>query len=507
MNNTKEININQNTIQQNIEEDRGTHKFDEGKVLSILLKTALPIVILMLFNSAYAFVDSLMSSTYVNYGTITDSSGHDVILNGGTSIGLIFPLMNILVAFEIISAVGIGLAYTQSISQKKYAEARQRHNESMTMTIFIGLIILLVIIIIGIPYLLTVSGNWQEKHWADKTHEMIWDGYFYMVILGISFIPMQLQQTYVRVLRAEGKGDIAAIIPIFTLPINILFDWIFMHHFQWGLKGAGLATLIASTSGLVMMWAYVIYKGKSDALVIKFELPKMRLHREIALVIFIFATGSFFRRIFDSITLITLTSYIGNLNVHDDLSQVANWTGSWTVITRCINMGIMLALGVAQAMSMLISYYVSSNQNEKLSDTLKYGIISMAFCSLFTFILLFSLQDVLFSAYSDIKYGFAWFNEISIAFILSLIYSIPLSLQPAAVMFYAGMKKPKLTLLHSLLFNGLLLLFASLGLVINLQTGAPLALFGSLTIGSIIAFIIVMSIFRNRYVNLVKIKL
>ncbi len=493
------------------EESFELHQFDSGNVLFVLLKTSLPIVILMLFNTAYAFVDSLMSSTYVQYGTIV-SNGNEVLLNGGTSIGLIFTLMGILIAFEVMIAVGVGLAYTQSVAQKKYGEAQQRHNEAISLIIYIGLIVWLIIIIIGIPYLLTVSGNWQGKHWngldqdgnyVKYTKEMVLDGYLYMVVLGIAFIPMQMATSYVRVLRAEGKGDIAAMIPIFTFPINIFFDWLFMKQFGLGIVGAGIATLIASSSGLLMMWIYIWYQGLGEKLLIKLQIPKFRIHKEVVTVILVFAMGSLLRRLFDSLTIISLSSYVGNLDasgLSGEVGEVPNWTGSWTIMTRSINMGTMLALGVAQSMSMLISYYDNSNQKEKIGQTIMYGSISMLFCTIFAFLILFGLQEVLFHAYNpETKYGFEWFNPLSIAFILALLYSIPLSLQPMAVMFYAGLKKPKATLIHSVIFNFVVIGFATLGLIVDLQTGQPLWIFSMILLGSISGFAIVMYFFRYKY--------
>ncbi len=53
---------------------------------------------------------------------------------------------------------------------------------------------------------------------------MVKDAYSYMLILGLAFIPMHINESYIRVLRAEGKGNIAALIPILTFPINIFFD-------------------------------------------------------------------------------------------------------------------------------------------------------------------------------------------------------------------------------------------------------------------------------------------
>ncbi len=494
---------NNTQVKQSINADRGTHKFDQGSVFSVLLKTAVPIVILMLFNSTYAFVDSLMSSNYVQYGE------H---YNGGTVIGLVFPLMGLLIAFEVMVAVGVGLAYTQSMAQKDYVGAQQRHNEAQTMILIVGVVILLIFMVIGIPYITTASGNWGSGDgWTPSSggwepiyrHKMIMDGYWYGVILCFSFIPMQLLQSYIRVLRAEGKGDIAAIIPILTLPINIFFDWLLMSQFDLGLKGAGLATLIANVIGLFIMQGYVWMQGHKDKLNIKLTTPSMTLHKEIMAVILIFATGSLLRRLFDNLTVITLTTYIGNLNV-SAIPEYSNavWDSSWTVMTRSINMGSQLSLGVAQAMSMLISYYANSDQNKKIGETIKFGAISMVIATVASSILLMLIQGVLFNAYNTYdEVGEVWkFGDpISMAFTLALLYSIPLSLQPMAVMFYAGTKKPRHTLQHSLTFNAVLILFASLGLIINLQTGHPLYLSLFVTIGGYISFIIVMVMFRYRF--------
>ncbi len=498
---------NTNTqVAQAVKEDRGTHRFDQGSVFSVLLKTAVPIVVLMFFNSMYAFVDSLMSSAYVSYGTVVNvlPSGaiEEVALNGGTIVGLVLPFMGMLIAFEVMIAVGAGLAYTQSLAQNNYDEARERHNEAMSMIIYIGIAVMIVTSIVGIPYILTVSGNWhQHQVWGEATHEMVIDGYSYMMILTVAFIPMQLQQSYTRILRAEGKGNVAALIPIMTMPINILFDWLFMSVLDTGIKGAGLATLLAATSGLMMMMTYVFFQGMNDKLVLKLKAPAMRLNKEIYSVILIFAMGSFLRRIFDSTSMIFLSGYVGNIQIENNsMLSVPDWQGSWTVMTRSINMGAQLSLGVAQAMSMLVSYYSNSKQTEKIGQTIKLGTISMISCSLFTVMLLAMLQGVLFNAYDPIRgYGWAFGNEISIAFMLALIYSIPLSLQPMPVMFYAGTKNARATFFHSATFNGILLSFATIGATINHFTLVPLYLFGFITIGGIVGLTAVLIMFMIRY--------
>ena len=271
-----------------------------------------------------------------------------------------------------------------------------------------------------------------------------------------------------------------------------------------GLIGAAIATLIASISGLLMLIAYIGFMGMKDQLNIKLKFPALKLHKEIVIIIFTFATASLIRRVFDSVSILTISMYIGNLDVGEppNISN-ENWTNSWTAMNRSINMGTMLSLGVGQAMAMLISYYTGTDNKEKIKSTMKYGALFVVICSFAIFSFLFGMQGLLLKIFKvgDSVKNF-WFTDLNIAFTLTLIFSIPLSLQVLPVMFYAGLKKPKLTLQHSSLFNLIILLSVTCGFVISQITKQPLFLFGSLAIGSIIALASTMTMFKYRYKHL-----
>lgn len=485
------------------ENKQGAHKFDQGSVLSVLIKTAIPIAILMICNSVYAFVDSLMASSLVVYseGAPAGATGTAMpVLNGGTIFGLIMPLMSFVIAFEIMIAVAAGLSFTQSLSENKPEEARERHKEAMSLIIYIGLGVILFTAIIGIPYTLLVSGNLHGDAWGEHTKQMTLDSYVYMLILTFAFIPMQLQQSFVRVLRAEGKGDVAALIPIMTIPVNVFFDWVFMGALNMGIYGAGLATLIAAVFGLAVIMIYVSKASKSDALTIRLQMPRLKLNKMVVNVIILFAMGSLLRRVFDSLIMIVLSTYIGNMDVSGTDIVLTDWEGSWTVMTRSMNMGSQITLGIAQAMSMLVTYFVYSKQYGKLKETMYYGIMLMTSLSVLISLLLFGIQGSLFKAYDSLHhFGWGWFNGVSIAFTIALVYIIPVSLQTFCVMFYAGTKKAKWTFTHSAIFNATIFIFATAGLIINQHTGVPMYLFTFMTVGALVGFVVVVWIFVIRY--------
>ena len=474
------------------------HKFDNGSVLSVILKVAIPIVLLMLFNAAYAFVDSLMSSNFVIYGE--SSSG--TTLTGGTSIGLIFPFMGILNGFGVMHSAGAGLAYTKNVAQEDWDGAKKTFGQTFTLGWSLGILIIIFTAIIGIPYILTASGNWHGQTWGDNTHTMVLDGYEYMVILTVAFIPMIMQGSYMRVLRAEGKGSASAIIPALTMPINIGFDYIFMAVLHLNLFGAGLATLIASLSGVLMMMAYVFIIRKKESINISYKWENLKLRKEYLIVVLVFGLGTFYRRIFDGASGVLISTYIGNIFVDSkDVIDVPTWTSSWTMMTRSINMGNMMALGVGQSMAMLVSFYNNSDQKEKVKETLKVGSISIFVVQLIAIGILLFFAKILFHAYGVKE--FSWFsNELGLAYVFILLFSIMVSLQIIPALFYSGMKSPKSTLFHTMIYNSLVILVVSIFFLAERLTKQPILLFAGIFAGGFFGMIGSSLFFKKRYKQL-----
>jgi Na+-driven multidrug efflux pump len=111
----------------------------------------------MLFNSAYALIDSMMSAHFVDYGTSPITGAGE--LTGGTSIGIIMPLLSIFNSVALFHTVGAGLAYSRFSAKGDYVKANQCFDEAVTISFTSGLIIIAIIAVIGIPYIRFISGN------------------------------------------------------------------------------------------------------------------------------------------------------------------------------------------------------------------------------------------------------------------------------------------------------------------------------------------------------------
>ena len=479
---------------------KSSHSFDKEAVWKVMLKVAAPIVIMMLFNSAYQFIDSLMSTDLVIYGKINGTQ-----LSGGTSIGSIFPLMNILLAIGVAVSVGSGYGYTKSIAERNRLIAKRILGQSFTLTFFLGIGVIFFTAAFGIPYIRTVTGNWHNAAWGQYTSKMTMEGYLYMMTLVVAFIPMVLQNTFVRTIRSEGKAFVASLIPVLTLPINVGFDYILMSPKigNIGLPGAGIATLIASTSGLLMIFSYSLVCRKKGEFSMGFRIKDIKVRKPLLKLMWGYGFGSFYRRVLNGLTIIILTSFVGNLIPSPDILK-ATWQTTWTMMTRSTNMGSMVALGIGQAMSMLITYYWNSDQKKKAAEASKIGLISIFISSLLVAGLLIGLGPLLFQQY-NISGGFPGYNkELGLSFIFVVLYSIPLSWQMGPLLFYSGIKSPKASWVHSTWFNVILVSVAGIFFVIELFTKMPSLIFIGITVGAFLGFTIIAFIFQKRYSALAK---
>lgn len=148
-------------------------------------------------------------------------------------------------------------------------------------------------------------------------------------------------------------------------------------------------------------------------------------------------------------------------------------------------------------MSVLISYYNSKNEKDKVGEVMKYGSLMMIVATLLAITFLFGMQGILFKGYQIDRWE--WWNPLSIAFIFVLLYTIPSAIQPMGVMFYSGTKRVKYSISHAITYNLIVISIVSIGFIINLQTGQPLVLFGSMVIGAFVGLTVVMIMLRYRY--------
>ncbi len=195
----------------------------QGKVFSVLVALALPIMGSSVLQLTYNLVDMLLVGRL----------GSDAVASIGTSSFLI-GIANSLQACIVVST---GILVSHALGRKdKEAEVKYL-SAGFRLNILFGLFFCIFVILTGKPFISFL--NVQNK--VVETQ-----GYAYLLVSAPMLIFSFFNFWYTRVYNSFGQNKMALKISAVGVILNILLDPLFIYTFKLGVLGAGLATLITN---------------------------------------------------------------------------------------------------------------------------------------------------------------------------------------------------------------------------------------------------------------------
>lgn len=194
----------------------------KGNVAATMLQFAGPMILGNLLQQCYNLADTLIVGQFL---------GPDAL----AAVGSAYTLMTFLTSILIGLCMGSGSVYSFYFGRKEEETMRNRMGISFlfigAVTVFINLLVMAKVPLI--LSLLHVPISLMEKM----------EDYVRIVFMGIFFV--FLYNYFAFLLRAVGNS----VIPLYFLGIaaiiNIILDILFVVPFQWGIKGAAAATVLA----------------------------------------------------------------------------------------------------------------------------------------------------------------------------------------------------------------------------------------------------------------------
>lgn len=441
-----------------IDKELVKHGFNDNPVWKTLLIIAVPIIILMISNSLYVFIDSLLATIFVPDINPTDPA---ISINGGILISLIIPYALFLFSFSLIFVVGFSLYYPKRIGQNKLDSAKQGVGQAMLATTFVSILLIIFVILTADPYVTLLINNSTIES-VDKA-KAITEGSNYLKVISIAVLFISFTNILSRGIRAEGHNVASAAIPIIPIPINLFFDWFFMKHLGMGISGGAIATDIAAFIALVIIFGYVLYLKRYKVTYLNFNLKYWRPIKQTLIVIGLFGMITFIRRISTTIIVITISFNLSSLHGGDLIS----WTTIFTSISRTGLFINKVALGVTQAAAVLFAFYLGAKDHERIRATMKWSIIYTIVIESIVMIILIG------SSYSIIKLFLpndpAYINSSGqinylwlylIAFCLGLLYIFINSFIYVIAMFFAATRNIKAILIQSAIIMAIIITFS-----------------------------------------------
>lgn len=197
------------------------NKMGTTPIFKLLITMALPMVISMLISSLYNVVDSIFVGKYS-----TDAL---------TSVGLAWPMQNLIIAFATGIGVGINAILSKSLGEKNPVKASKVAINGSYIMLVIYLLFLLIGLFLVTPYMNLISNS----------DSVITSGVIYLRYICIGSFGIIFSIFFERLLQGTGKTFLVMIAQGIGAIINIIFDPIFIFTFNLGIKGSGLHECLA----------------------------------------------------------------------------------------------------------------------------------------------------------------------------------------------------------------------------------------------------------------------
>lgn len=200
----------------------------------LIVKFAVPSVIVLLVNSLYNIVDQIFIGWGVGY-----------LGNGATNI--VFPITIIALALSMMIGNG-GAAYLSlKMGEGEVETAKKGVGNAVTLVTIVS-ILLAVIFLVWIDPILTLFGA------TDVLRPFALE-YGFIIGAGLPF--MMISAAINSMIRADGSPKYAMLSMVIGAIINVILDPVFIFVFQMGVKGAAIATIIGQVASFVVSVLYM----------------------------------------------------------------------------------------------------------------------------------------------------------------------------------------------------------------------------------------------------------
>ena len=319
----------------------------------LLMQYAIPAIIAMTASSIYNMVDSIFIGQGVGPLAIS-------------GLAITFPFMNLGAAFGAMVGVGASTLISVKLGQRDYGTAQTVLGNVITLNLIIGIAFSIITMMFLDPILYFFGASADTIGYARD--------YMLIILSGNVFSHMYFGLN--AVLRASGHPQKAMYATINTVVINTLLDPLFIYVFDWGIRGAAIATIIAQVISLI--WQFKILTDKNELL----HLRRGIYHLQSKIVKNIIAIGlsPFCMNVASCFIVIFinkgLKEYDGDLAI-----------GAYGIVNRLVFICVMIVMGITQGMQPIAGYNFGAQQFDRVTRVLKFSIYGATAMTTLTFLI------------------------------------------------------------------------------------------------------------------------
>lgn len=308
----------------------------------LLAQYAMPAIIAQVASSLYNIIDRAFIGQVVGPLAIS-------------GLAITFPFMNLSGAFGAAIGVGASTAISVKLGQKDYKTAEELLGNTVTLNLLIGFLFAVICLIFLDPILYFFGASKETIPYARD--------FMQVILIGNPITHMYFGMN--AVLRAASKPRQAMNATVFTVAMNILLDIVFILWWEWGIRGAALATVLSQSMALI--YQIRLFMNKSELLHLKKGI--YRLKASLVKNIIAIGISPFLMNVCTCIIVIFMNNqfvrYGGDLSV-----------GSYGIASAIGTVFAMFVIGLNQGMQPIAGYNFGAQKIDRLLRVLNLAMIT-----------------------------------------------------------------------------------------------------------------------------------
>lgn len=309
----------------------------------LLMQYSLPAIIASLATSLYNIIDSIFIGRGVGAMAIT-------------GLAITFPLMNLVVAFCVLIAVGGSTISSIFLGQRNTERAAEVVGNVTVVCLVHSLVIVAVGLLFIDPILVFFGATDATIPYARE--------FMAIILMGtpISYVFLGLN----NVMRATGYPRKAMISALLSVAVNLVAAPIMIFSLGWGIAGAAIATIGGQLAAFV--WVLAHFCSKKSYI----HFTRKCWHLSWSLIRRMYAIGlsPFLMNCCACLVVVFLNKALLEYSVGDGNLAV----GAYGIINRTSMFFVMIIFGITQGMQPILGYNYGAACWARVRSTLMRGI-------------------------------------------------------------------------------------------------------------------------------------
>ena len=383
----------------------------EEKTSKLLRKFAVPSIVSMLVGSLYNIVDQFFI-------------GRSVGELGNAATNIAFPLSIACVATALLFGIGGASAFNIAMGKGEKEKAVYYLGNSSVMEFVCGLVLAIITLLFLEPMLKFFGSPDNVLGYAME--------YTGIVAFGFPFLILATGGGHL--IRADGRPQIAMVCNLTGAVVNTLLDALFIMGFQWGMKGAALATVIGQLcSGGLTLWFL------SHCKTVQVRKEHLKLQKDKLIRIMSLGTapcGNQLSMLGVQIVMNKSLKHYGMLSVYGEAIPIA-----CAGIISKVNMVFMsFIIGISQGLQPIVSFNYGAKKYKRVKTAYLQAISVGAVMAVAAFLLFQFAPRQIISIFGE---GSEEYYQFAINYFHIFLFSTFINfMQPISSNFFTAIGKP-----------------------------------------------------------------